>query len=101
MATLSISSDNAIELRNLKNTLTNEVITTATVTVTLTQNGSQVSGEVWPLAMPHIANGLYRAVLTDSLVLDTNLSYLATVVADNGAGQRKQWCVPYSVVCDE
>ena len=101
MATLNINSDNAIEIRDLRNAITDVVITTATVTVTLkTQSGDSVSGETWPLSMPHIASGLYRAILPNELVLSASTAYVATVVADNGAGWHREWCVPYSVVCN-
>ena len=99
MATLNKNSDNVIELRNLKDEITDVSITTATVSVTLTQNGTEVSGQAWPLTMSHVANGLYRAILPNELVLNSNLAYVGTVVADNGDGQHREWCVPYSVTC--
>ena len=99
MATLNINSDNVIELRGLKDVISGDTITSATVTVTLKQGGTNVSGATWPLSMPHVASGLYRAILPDALVLNANLAYIATVVADNGADQHKEWCIPYSATC--
>jgi hypothetical protein len=100
MATLSINSDNVIELRNLKDTISGNTITTATVTVTLVDsNGTEVTGATWPLSMPHIVSGLYRAILPNELVLSNALTYVATVVADNGDEQHKEWCVNYSATC--
>ena len=100
MATLNINSDNIIELRGLKDVITGTVITGATVTVTLKNaSGTEVSGATWPLTMAHAGNGLYRAILPNELVLNANLAYVATIIADNGADQHKEWCVPYSATC--
>ena len=100
MATLDINSDNVIELRNLKDNISGDTITTATVTVTLTTSaGGAVTPDIWPLPMPHIVSGLYRAILPDTLNLSTGLTYIATVLADNGDDQRIQRCVTYNVTC--
>ena len=100
MATLNINSDNVIELRGLKNVITDLVITSATVTVTLkTSAGVEVTGATWPLTMSHVTNGLYRTILPNELSLNSSLAYVATIIADNGADQHKEWCVPYSATC--
>jgi hypothetical protein len=101
MATLSIGGDNVIELRGLKNAITGDPITTATVTVTVTEDitGAEVSGQSWPLTMPHIASGTYRAILPDVMDLNSALSYTSVVVADNGTDQKGRWCTPYTASC--
>jgi hypothetical protein len=101
MTTLSIGGDNVIELRGLKNAITGDPITTATVTVTVTEDitGAEVSGQSWPLTMPHIASGTYRAILPDVMDLNSALSYTSVVVADNGTDQKGRWCTPYTASC--
>lgn len=101
MATLSIGGDNVIELRGLENAITGEAITTATVTVTVTEDitGNEVSGQSWPLTMPHIASGTYRAILPDVMDLNSALSYTSVVIADNGTDQKGRWCTPYTASC--
>ena len=101
MATLSIDSDNVVELRNLKNYLTGEAITTAVVTVTIVEKitGVAVSGVSWPLSLPHIANGIYQGVVKNDAVLNKSLSYIGTLVADNGVDQHREWCIQYTAAC--
>lgn len=62
----------------------------ATVTVTLKDeaDGTEVSGETWPLSMSYVtgSNGIYRATLADTLSLSEGSSYLAEISANAGAG---------------
>ena len=101
MATLSIDSDNVVELMNLKNARTGEDITTATVTMTLTEKktGAEVSGVSWPIPLAHVASGLYQGNIPDIAVLSSALTYKGLVVADNGADQHHEWCVEYTASC--
>jgi len=63
---------------------------TATVQVTLSIDGVNVSGETWPLALVYIlgSNGNFQAVLRDTLVLPTSGICKAQLVIDNGADQH-------------
>ena len=101
MATLNINSDNIIELRGLKNATSGQAITTATVSITLTEKitGTAVSGVTWPLSLTHVASGTYRGNIPDDAVLNRALSYIGTIIADNGVNQHREWCEEYTVVC--
>lgn len=100
MDNLYLNSDNTVEVRNLKNNVTDTIITTATVTVTVVDSdGVDIAGVTWPISLPHIADGLYRGNLPDTLVLERNQRVYATYVADDGPGFHREWCVVYKVVC--
>ena len=97
MTTLTayLNSDNVITLDGLYDNVGLAYENTATVNVTLTDiNGTEVSGETWPLLMNYVSasNGKYRATLTDSLTLSEG-TYTATITADAGAGQYRTFVV--------
>jgi hypothetical protein len=101
MATLNLNSNNVVELRGLRDIISHQKVVTATVTVTLkTTSGVEVSGAVWPLAMPHVSSGTYRAILPHDIGIVAGQTYIGTVVADNGTDQHFERCVTYSVTCD-
>jgi hypothetical protein len=94
---LYIGNDHAIELRGLKDEISNDFLNAATVTVTLKDSaGANVSGASWPIAMTFITgtNGVYRATLPDELAIVDGRRYTAVVVADGGANKRGQWNIP-------
>lgn len=99
MAAIQINSDNTVELRNFKDTVTGNAVTTATVTVTISRNGTPVAGATWPISMPHIANGLYRGNIPNDVELSDNKEYRALIVADNGVDQHWEKCIQLSAVC--
>lgn len=101
--TLFVLNDNLLEIVNLKDgtddsTITGTVVSDAggSVTVTLVDaDGVEVSGETWPLALSHVANGLWRATLSDTLSLTRNAFYVAQITVNAGAGKQGYW----EVVC--
>lgn len=92
--TLYVGNDMILEVEGLTDEATGDVVNSADVTATLyTLAGSEVAGQVWPVALPYVAdtNGIYRATMADSLSLTPNQRYRARVVADGGPGRRGQW----------
>lgn len=76
-------NDQCITLSGLKDKITAAFVNDATVAVTVSKDGSNVSGETWPLSMAYISasDGDYRAVLTslldiavgDSVIIDVSV----------------------------
>lgn len=72
-----LGSDNVLEL-DIADALTQAAVTDATVTVTVIDADlAEVSGETWPLSVPHAGSGVYRATLTSDLVLTDGHNYTA------------------------
>lgn len=73
---------------------TGDVITTATVTCTVVDsNGTPVSGETWPLSMPHVGgvgpsseplDGVYRGYPSYNVDVDEDETCWAQITADVG-----------------
>jgi len=65
----------------------------ATVTITLTLDGLQVSGQTWPTALEHRveSDGDFEAVLVDTLVLPTSGTIRGTLIVDNGTDQHAEF----------
>ena len=99
MASIQLNSDNTIELRGLRNAVTGQAVTTATVTAVTTYNGVNVSGITWPITLSHVSNGLYRANIPNEVNLVTGREYKALVVADAGADAHWEKCVTLSAIC--
>lgn len=102
MATAQIlffKNDTLIELLGLKNEVTQVVINSATVDVTLVDDtDAEVVGETWPLSMPSTgADGDYRATLKDTLTLTQDRQYVAKIDADAGAQLKGHWELPLTV----
>lgn len=92
--TVYIDNDNRIKLSGLKDA-DGVFQNSAVVTVTLQDStGANITGETWPLSMPHIAgsSGDYHAVLQDALPL-TNNQDITAVVDVNSAGLTAQFLV--------
>ena len=92
--TLYVGNDMILEVEGLTDEASGEVVNDAGVNATLyTLAGAEVAGQVWPIAMPYVAetSGIYRATLADTLALVPNQRYRARIVADAGPGQRGQW----------
>jgi hypothetical protein len=92
--TLYVGNDMILEVEGLTDEASGEFVNDADVTATLyTLTGAPVPGQVWPIAMPHLAdsNGIYRATMADSLDLTPNQRYRARLIADGGPGRRSQW----------
>lgn len=89
-----VGNDNELEVAGLRNEMTGADMNNATVTVRLTTTaGVDVDGAAWPKTLPYVAgsNGLYRATLPYTLTLVPGGRYVATIVADAGAGLHAQW----------
>lgn len=92
--TLYLGNDMLLEVSGLRDDVTGDYLNAATVTVTLKDSaGVNVTGQSWPLTLSYVtaSNGVYRATLIDSLSVTANARYVATVIADAGAGKRAQW----------
>jgi len=97
---LNKNSDNIVEVDKLTDQLGGQLISGATVSVTVKDTvGNDLAGETWPVAMPEVSAGLYRGNLPDTLVLDGKKIVIATFVADAGSALHREWCVEYIVVC--
>ena len=92
MLTLDVGNDNLIELQNLKNTATDVVDTGATCELRLKdRGGNDIPGQAFPIAMSHIADGLYQGVLSDALQIRANRKYIVVVTADGSSGEAGLW----------
>lgn len=92
--TLYYGSDMLLEVSGLKDQANGAWINDATVAVTLEDSADNlVVGESWPLALTYVtgSDGVYRAILRDTLTLAINARYVATVTADDGEGRRARW----------
>lgn len=92
--TLYLGNDMLLEVANLRDQATGDYLNAATVTVSLEDSeGNAVVGESWPLALSYItaSNGVYRAILRDTLTLAVDARYVAEVIADSGEGRRARW----------
>lgn len=92
--TLYYGNDMVLEVAGLRDHVTGEPVNDAAVTVTLEDSADNtVVGESWPLALTYVADsdGIYRATLRDTLALQINARYVATVTADDGEGRRARW----------
>lgn len=70
------------------------VQTDATVTMTALvdkRTGATVTGVTLPLAIPHVAAGLYRATIAHGLSIVVGRTYLATIKAIGSQGFRAEW----------
>jgi hypothetical protein len=96
IAILYVGNDSVLEVAALKNELTGADLNAAAVTVQLKDStGVDVAGETWPKNMAYVAGskGIYRATLPYTLALAAGGRYVATIVADAGAGLRAEWFV--------
>lgn len=69
------------------------VQTDATVQMTalVDSEGTTVTGVTLPLAMPHVAAGLYRATVPHGLSVVVGAIYRATIKAVGSQGFRAEW----------
>ena len=102
MAILYINSDNVIEVQSLTDAVADTLITTATVQATLTDaDGTEVTGETWPITLNHQGSGTYRGTITDTVMgnLSAGVSATITFSADDGAGKYREWCESVITAC--
>jgi hypothetical protein len=85
-STIYIGNSNVIEVDDVKNSITGIADEAATFEVTLVDSsGTEVVGQVWPVNIPHVADGLYRATLSPNLVMTPLRNYTA-IIAGTGSG---------------
>ncbi len=87
-------SDNRIEIDQLldKSVTPAAVVTSATCEVTLLDKaGVEIVGQTWPTSMPHVAAGLYRGFIDDTITVTKKDRVDAVITADDGAGRRRRW----------
>lgn len=92
---LAVNSNNVVELRGLRNTITNALDTGATVLLTIRDAaGIPVSGQTWPATLAHASRGLYRVTLEAAVAIDPLQNYEATIVAVGSGGEQRTWVRP-------
>lgn len=73
---------------------TGQVVTGATVTAQLEDvAGTPVSGEAWPIALPHIGGGVYQGIASYLVAVQVGVSYVVEIVA-TVSGVRGTWRIP-------
>lgn len=92
MQKLIIGANNIVELQNLAGSTDGVAVTDATVEFTVYENvDTPVSGQVWPLAMGHVADGLYRGTMDATIGLDGGQTYRGIVEATAADGRKMTW----------
>lgn len=83
-----------VKLEGVRNVLTGEYVTDASVTVRIQDGqGADVSGPSWPIAMQYQAesNGDYYGVVPHDAGMAVGVTYRALVVATLPGGERGEW----------
>jgi len=97
--TLFINSDMVLEVSNLRDLITDALVTGATVTArVLNAAGAAVGGVSDPLTLTEVAgkSGLYRASVPDGASLSVGDTGTIVVSMDDSTSQREK-TVPYRV----
>jgi hypothetical protein len=84
MSELYLDNSNLLELRGLKDTVTDAYINDAVVSATVRdKNGDLVTGETFPKTLNYMAasNGVYRATLAAALVIVAGEFYEVKIAA--------------------
>jgi len=68
-----------------------QVDATVQMTAVVDRNGVAVSGVTVPLSMPHVAAGLYRAILPHGGQFVAGQTYKATLTAVGSQSFRAEW----------
>jgi hypothetical protein len=99
MNVIYLANTNIIELGPLTNNITGALITTATVNATLKKktDNTDVAGQIWPISLAHIADGIYRGTLPHTIGIEAGKYYTAHVTADAGANLKGDWKTTVSV----
>jgi hypothetical protein len=92
MLNLFIGNDNILEVYGLANSETGVVDVAANVTVILRDGaGVPVPGQPWPTTLNHVANGVYRATLEDTLDVARGRTYYGDISAIGKGGEVAAW----------
>lgn len=98
--TIFVDSDNVVEVAEVMDPGTGDIITTATVTLTiLDKTGTPVAGQSWPLNMLHDWDepGTYAVTLSmdwSSVYLTPNQPYTANIFVNAGFQKRRTFNTP-------
>lgn len=82
-----IGNDCVLELNGLKDAVTSTYLNTSSVTYSLKDNAGNIV-DSGTMAYVSSSNGIYRALLADSLSLVENAEYVAIIDADSGPGLK-------------
>ncbi len=101
MPILTPNSDNIVEANKLTDQLSGNLISGATVQMESLKDDNlvDVTGIVFPIAMPEISAGLYRGNIPDTAVLGSTKTAVGTISSDNGVDQHREWCIQYIIDC--
>lgn len=93
------NNDNVVELRGVADYADKDTpITDATISlVVIDRQGSQVTGETWPLPMVHQGAGTYAATLEPEVNLEVGGTYWAEITATDPFDNDGFWRVPLDV----
>lgn len=97
--TIYENNDHVVEVSGLKNALTGEYITAATVQMSVYKNGVLENTGTWPLSMSYVADskGIYRGVLRASLnLVDKDIAKVVVTAVEPGSLQA-EYSVEYKV----
>jgi len=93
MSVLLYKNDNLIEVDELKNEVSGNFISTATVTAILKNSaGAQIGGAI-TLTYVASSNGKYQGNVPDDLAANLGDKITAEITADDGADKRAFWIV--------
>jgi Ethanolamine utilization protein EutJ (predicted chaperonin) len=92
MDVLLLLNDMICEVAGLKNAVSGDVLTAATVTVSVKDlDGVDVPGVSWPVTATGDGAGTYQATLPDTMSLTLGQKYRIDIDADAGGGLRGHW----------
>ena len=94
---LYVGNSNVLQLGTtnspLTNTITDTVDTGATVTstITLAADGTEITGESWPVTLSHNSGGIYQYTLADDIALTEHYWYDVEISATGSGGEKGKW----------
>ena len=87
-----VANDMVIEVSGLVDEITNLPIDDATVLATLNDSeGVPVTGIVWPVTLPFISSGLYRAIVDQAAAVVAESGYTLDIVVSTPGNTDAQW----------
>ena len=99
---LIVGTSNVLSIPLLNNEVADTPVTGATVNLTLydVEDDSEIGGVVWPQAMAHVADGLYRYVAPATLEITHNQRVRGVAVAVDPASTYQATIVNSFVALD-
>jgi len=95
-----VNTDMVLEVENLRDTVTDALITGATVTARVLDDlDVAVTGVPDPITLTEVVGGtgLYRATIPDTAAIVEDDSGTIVLTADGGAGLGREWTLTYTV----